>query len=193
MSRSKRGTARKSKRASAKKAARSSAKRKVVSNKASGAKKSAATAPKRRDPENLRARSFSAGLTVGDIAKSIGWYRDVLGFHVKEEWRHEGKLVGATVLAGAASFYLGQDDWAKGRDGKKGEGFRVHLATEQDVDQIAARVEASGGKLESEPADMPWGTRALPTTRCGCAWRARSVRAGGAPALVVRRVVRIAA
>lgn len=114
---------------------------------------------KRRTPETLRVRKVSAGLTVGDIDKSIAWYRDVLGCIVEEEWKDEDKLMGASMLAGAARFFLGQDDWAKGKDRKKGEGFRLHLATAQDIDEIAARVEAAGGKLESQPADMPWGTR----------------------------------
>ena len=119
---------------------------------------------KRRTPETLRARSVSVGLTVGDIQRSIAWYRDVLGCIVEEEWKHEGKLMGASMLAGAASFFLGQDDWAKGRDRKKGEGFRLHLATAQSVDEVAARIKASGGKLDSEPADMPWGVRAFALT-----------------------------
>jgi uncharacterized glyoxalase superfamily protein PhnB len=116
-------------------------------------------AAERRTSETLRVRSMSAGLTVGDIDKSIAWYRDVLGCIVEEEWKHEGKLMGASMLAGAARLFLGQDDWAKGKDRKKGEGFRLHLATAQDVDQIAARIKTAGGTLETEPADMPWGTR----------------------------------
>jgi uncharacterized glyoxalase superfamily protein PhnB len=115
----------------------------------------------RRTPETLRVRSVSAGLTVSDVNASIKWYRDVLGFVVEEEWKHEGKLTGASMLAGAARFFIGQDDWAKGRDRKKGEGFRLHLATAQSVDAVAARIKANGGKLESEPTDMPWGTRAF--------------------------------
>jgi uncharacterized glyoxalase superfamily protein PhnB len=115
----------------------------------------------RQTPETLRVRSVSAGLTVSDVNASIKWYRDVLGFVVEEEWKHEGKLMGASMLAGAARFFIGQDDWAKGRDRKKGEGFRLHLATAQSVDAIAARIKATGGKLESEPTDMPWGTRAF--------------------------------
>ena len=119
---------------------------------------------KRHQPEKLRARSLSAGLTVDDVQESIAWYRDVLGFHVEEEWEQDGKVMGASMIAGAARLFLGQDDWAKGRDRKKGEGFRLHLATAQDVDEVAKRVEASGGKLDSEPADMPWGVRAFAVT-----------------------------
>lgn len=115
----------------------------------------------RRMPETLRFRSVSPGLTVDDLQKSIAWYRDVAGFHVGELWREDGKVRGAEVMAGAARFYLGQDDWAKGRDRKKGEGLRLHLTTAQDVDEIATGITQRGGKLDSEPADMPWGTRAF--------------------------------
>lgn len=117
----------------------------------------AAKQPKRQQPETLRARGLSVGLTVGDIHKSIAWWRDVVGFFVEEEWKHEGKVMGASMLAGSARVVIGQDDWAKGRDRKKGEGFRLHLSTTQDVDEVAARIKANGGKLDSEPADMPWG------------------------------------
>ena len=119
---------------------------------------------KRQQPEKLRARGLSAGLTVDDIQESIAWYRDVLGFHVEEEWKDDGKLMGASMIAGAARLFLGQDDWAKGRDRRKGEGMRLHLATGQSVDEVAARIKASGGTLDSEPADMPWGTRAFAIT-----------------------------
>ena len=118
----------------------------------------------RRDhstPDTLRLRSISPALTVGDIDASVAWYRDVVGFFVKETWEHEGKLGGASLVAGAAHLFLGQDDWAKGRDRGKGEGFRLHLATAGDVDEIAAGIEERGGTLESPPADMPWGGRAF--------------------------------
>src|SRR5688572_26286181 len=74
----------------------------------------------RRVPETLRFRSVSPGLTVGDLQKSIAWYRDVAGFYVGELWRESGEVRGAEVMAGAARFFLGQDDWAKGRDRAKG-------------------------------------------------------------------------
>ena len=120
--------------------------------------------PQRQQPEKLRARGLSVGLTVDDIQKSIAWYRDVVGFHVEEEWEHEGKVMGASLVAGAARLVMSQDDWGKGRDRRKGEGIRMHLATGQDVDEVAARIKASGGRLDSEPADMPWGVRAFAIT-----------------------------
>lgn len=155
------------KKPAAKKASRKSAAKRPTAKK-SARKKSAtrkAALPKRRTPETLRFRSVSAGLTVGDLQKSIAWYRDVAGFYVGELWRGDnGEVRGAEVMAGAARFFLGQDDWAKGRDRKKGEGMRLHLTTAQNVDEIAAGIKQRGGKLDSEPADMPWGTRAFALT-----------------------------
>jgi uncharacterized glyoxalase superfamily protein PhnB len=96
---------------------------------------------------------------VNDVEKSLAFYRDVLGFTVGERWEREGKLEGAELKAGSAFFMIGQDDWAKGRDRRKGEGFRIYCETVQDVDELAARVKARGGTLTHEPRDQPWGMR----------------------------------
>ena len=116
--------------------------------------------PKRRSPETLRIRSVSPSFTVDDLQKSIAWYRDVLGCIVEEEWKDGEKLMGVSLLAGSARFYIAQDDWAKGRDRKKGEGVRLHLTTAQDIDELAARIKANGGKLDSEPREG-FGVRAF--------------------------------
>ncbi len=113
----------------------------------------------RTKPETLRLSSALPGLTVNDLEKSIAWYRDVMGFVVKEEFRQDGRIVGASVRAGAIDFMLGQDDFAKGRDRDKGVGFRMYCETRQDVDELAADIKARGGTLLSEPTDQPWGYR----------------------------------
>jgi lactoylglutathione lyase len=108
--------------------------------------------------------SVSPSLTVGDIQKSLEWYRDVLGFGVEERWEQDGKLAGVLVRAGEVQFMLGQDDWKKGRDRKKGEGFRLYCETKQDVDALARKIKARGVTLDQEPHDEPWGTRAFSLT-----------------------------
>jgi len=115
--------------------------------------------PKRRKPESLRLRDIAASLTVNDLQASLAWYRDIVGFTVDETWEHGGKVAGVSLKAGSAYVNLSQDDWARGRDRVKGEGFRLYLSTAQNVDQIAAVIKARGGKLASEPADQPWGAR----------------------------------
>jgi len=113
----------------------------------------------RAKAEALKMSEASPGLTVNDLEKSLAWYRDVLGFVVEERWEHEGKLMGVELRAGSVTFMIGQDDWKKGRDRKKGQGFRLYCTTTQDVDALAERIKARGGKLDQEPRDQPWGSR----------------------------------
>jgi uncharacterized glyoxalase superfamily protein PhnB len=107
----------------------------------------------------LKMSSASPGFTVNDLEKSLAWYRDVLGFVVEERWEQEGKLMGVSLQAGSVGFMIGQDDWKKGRNRKKGEGFRLYCTTTQDVDVLADRIVAQGGKLDQVPRDQPWGMR----------------------------------
>ena len=115
--------------------------------------------PPRKQPETLRLRSVSVGLTVNDVERSIAWYRDILGFVVLDEWKHEGKRLGATMRCGAVQIFLGQDDWKKGRDRLKGEGIRIYGRTVQDLDRLAAVIKAHGGVLTHDPKTESWGER----------------------------------
>jgi lactoylglutathione lyase len=116
---------------------------------------------RRHQPENLRLRSAGPSFTVSDVEKSLAFYRDVLGFTPKERWEEEGALRGVEMVAGKVSFWLGQDDWKKGRDRVKGQGFRMYCETSQDVDGIAQRMRDAGLTLLEEPKDEPWGGRAF--------------------------------
>jgi lactoylglutathione lyase len=118
-----------------------------------------ARSERRRQPETLRLRTAAIGLTVNDLQRSLAWYRDVLGFVVTDEWRSEGTLQGVEMRAGAVEIFLGQDDWKKGRDRLKGEGFRIYGRTVQDVDQLAAVIKARGVVLAHDPKTQPWGER----------------------------------
>ena len=106
-------------------------------------------------------RDATPSFTVNDIEKSLAWYRDVLGFTTGERWDDGGKLFGVEMAAGDVTFILGQDDWKKGRNRIKGEGFRIYCTTGQDVDRLAEGIKARGGTLLREPGDSPWGTRAF--------------------------------
>ena len=120
----------------------------------------ASKAPRARTaPQGLTLSSAAPSLTVNHVEKSIAWYRDVLGLVVKDRWEHEGKLMGVEMRAGGVTFMLGQDDWKKGRDRVKGEGFRLYCQTAQDADRLAEQIKARGGTLAQEPKDEPWGAR----------------------------------
>lgn len=112
----------------------------------------------RAQPESFRARTLSASLTVKDLATSLAWYRDVVGFTVDKEHERGGKLRAVSLSAGTVKILIGQDDGAKGLDRVKGEGFSLRMTTAQDIDELANRIKDRGGILDSEPADV-FGTR----------------------------------
>jgi len=115
--------------------------------------------PARRQPETLRLRSVSLSLTATDLQRSIAFYRDVLGFMMGDEWRDKGALMGVELHAGAVTFMLSQDDFAKGRDRVKGVGTRFYCGTAQDIDRLASQIRERGGVLGQEPKMMSWGSR----------------------------------
>lgn len=115
----------------------------------------------RHKPETLRLRAITPALTVQDIQASLEYYRDVLGFIVQDTFEDEGKINGALLRAGDVSFVLSQDDFAQGRDRKKGVGLRLWCSTAQDLDQLAHNIESRGGELAGPIQTHSWGARAF--------------------------------
>ena len=113
--------------------------------------------------EALQISTILPSFTVDDLQKSITFY-EALGFSVGERWEDNGTLLGVMMRAGKNEIGLSQDDWKKGRDRKKGIGMRLFMSTTQNVDEIAARAKSAGVKLNSEPHDTEWKTRAFEVT-----------------------------
>lgn len=111
--------------------------------------------------EPFRAQALAASLTVRDLAASTAWYRDVVGFTVEQQHERDGVLRAVSLKAGSVRILLGRDDGAKGWERVKGEGFSMMLTTDLSVDAVAARIQAHGWRLDSEPTDTPWGMRAF--------------------------------
>lgn len=102
-------------------------------------------------PTSLEARSLEASLTVRELAASLAWYRDVVGFTIAREYRRDERLVAIAIRAGSVELLLVQDDGARGTERAKGEGFSLQLTTTQDIDELAARIKGRGGVLDTEP------------------------------------------
>ncbi|MEO5904707.1 MAG: VOC family protein [Gemmatimonadaceae bacterium] len=117
------------------------------------------TAPTPATDKNFDAASLMASITVNDMATSVAWYRDALGFEVGQQFDRDGRVAATQISAGAVRLLLNQEDGAKGADRKKGQGISLQFSTSQNIDAIADRARSHGATLVSEPTDMPWGAR----------------------------------
>jgi catechol 2,3-dioxygenase-like lactoylglutathione lyase family enzyme len=94
----------------------------------------------------------------------VHFYTEVLGFIVIEQMSDGAALQGVMLKAGMCKLGLSQDDWAKGRDRKKGEGVRIWCDTVQDIDALAVRIRGAGGVLADEPKNQPPGEHSISVT-----------------------------
>jgi uncharacterized glyoxalase superfamily protein PhnB len=115
----------------------------------------------RTEPAPFLGRSLSLSLTVKDLQESLVWYHEVIGFSIDQRYERDGKLAGVSLNAGSVRILINQDDGARGWDRTKGEGFSYYISTDQNIDDLARGIRARGGRLDSDPADMPWGVRAF--------------------------------
>lgn len=84
----------------------------------------------RTEPETLRLRATNPIFTVTDLERSIRFYTDVLGLIVGERYTgSDGTVQGVMLKAGACGLGLSQDDWAKGRDRRRGVAVRIWCTT----------------------------------------------------------------
>jgi uncharacterized glyoxalase superfamily protein PhnB len=113
--------------------------------------------------EALQISAIVPSITVDDLQKSLTFY-EALGFTVDDRWEENGALLGVMLRAGKSQIGLSQDDWKKGRDRKKGIGMRLYMSTTQNVDEIAARAKGAGIRLDAEPHDTEWKSRAFEVT-----------------------------
>ncbi len=105
----------------------------------------------------LNAKTAFPSLTVSDLAKSLHFYVDALGFEIVHRSEVDGVLRFAMLKAGNVTLGIGQDDFAKGRDRVKGTGARLWFETDQDLTALANRAKAAGVKLDGDPAPLSWG------------------------------------
>ena len=137
--------------------ARAKAAKRTRGPRAAASRRTGGRAKERRSPDRqtLRLRAFEPTFTVDDVERIERFYTGIVGFVVDQRWAEGGKVQGLLLKAGNSRLGLSQDDWAKGRDRKKGVGFSLWCETEQDIDALAARIKAAGGQLADGPKDEP--------------------------------------
>jgi lactoylglutathione lyase len=107
-------------------------------------------------------RSFPM-LSVEDLARSLEFYRDLLGFTLAYRFPDGDDAVFVTVTAGTSEIGLGQLQDGPPRHGqpqRPATGHRVELCVDvDDVDATVDRVRRAGVRVVVEPAQQPWGER----------------------------------
>lgn len=125
---------------------------------------------------------MAVALTCKDIAKSVAFYRDQLGFTMKESWPNEDEPMWCNLLLGSQSVMLGQsfdpgaaEKMCAGdaeaaaqfkaqaqafRDHRAGVGIQTYLMVE-DVDAYDARIRSNGVTPLTEPKTQFYGIREI--------------------------------
>ncbi len=104
------------------------------------------------------------GLLVKDMAVMIRFYRDVLGFEIKEDENTSNVYL---VKDGTLFLLYGRDDFEKMTDRKyeyiKGINGHFEIAlyvdTFKEVDEEYAKAVSKGATSVLEPTTEPWGQR----------------------------------
>ena len=92
-----------------------------------------------------------------DVQRALGFYRDLLGFKLVDEFRHEGKPVYARLRApggdGTIALHLAGPGTPLASDG-----VRLYFEI-REVDDFCRKLQAKGFYITQMPRMMPWGWR----------------------------------
>lgn len=98
-----------------------------------------------------------------DIATSITFYTDVLGFETEFTLPDDnGTVVHASVKRGEVSIMFGRLNPSNPHDqGELGKGVALYttVADSEDIDGLFAQARKAGAKVVQEPTDQFWGHR----------------------------------
>ncbi len=94
---------------------------------------------------------------AADVQRALGFYRDLLGFKLVDEFRHEGIPVYARLRApggdGTIALHLAGPGTPLASDG-----VRLYFEI-REVDEFCRKLQAKGFYITQMPRMMPWGWR----------------------------------
>jgi catechol 2,3-dioxygenase-like lactoylglutathione lyase family enzyme len=126
------------------------------------AKKRAATSP---STQSIEAKSGSAPklhfnhamVYVADVDRAIGFYRDLLGFHLIEDFRHENKPVYARLRAPGGDGTIALHQAGQGAS-VASDGVRLYFEV-KELDDFCRELQEKNFYVTQLPKMMPWGWR----------------------------------
>ncbi len=115
-----------------------------------------------------RATSVFPMLSVADLGRSLGFYRDVLGGEQTYRFPPDGEAAFVVLRLGSSDLGLGAMDATPpihGRPLRPATGHRVELCVYvRDLDETVASLRSSGAPVVLEPVAQPW-VSGSPTSR----------------------------
>jgi catechol 2,3-dioxygenase-like lactoylglutathione lyase family enzyme len=129
----------------------------------SAALKSAAlkpAAPKTRPARPAKGAPLSfnhAMVYCRDVERSLGFYHDILGMKMLDEFRYEGKAVYARLVAPGGEGTIALHQAGPGAS-VAADGVRLYFEIE-DLDNFCQQVKRKGIYFSQLPQMMPWGWR----------------------------------
>jgi len=95
-------------------------------------------------------------LTARDLPRSLGFYRDLLGFTVTYQFPDDGDPVYVSMQLGDSTLGIGAEESGVPREG--GHAFEMCVYAD-DCDAAVQLLRSAGVPVIEEPADQPWGER----------------------------------
>ncbi|MBD5786502.1 VOC family protein [Cellulosimicrobium terreum] len=99
-------------------------------------------------------RSLFPILTVADVERSLGFYRDLMRGTVEYAFPDDGPPVYVSVHVGASPLGIGLDDGSTGS-----AGVTTLWVYVDDCDRAVEHLAAAGVPVIEPPTDQPWGER----------------------------------
>jgi len=98
-----------------------------------------------------------AMIYVADVERGLGFYRDLLGFKLIEDFRHENKAVYARLRAPGGEGTIALHQAGSGAS-VASEGVRLYLEV-RELDEFCRKLQQKGFYITQLPQMMPWGWR----------------------------------
>jgi predicted lactoylglutathione lyase len=130
---------------------------------------------------SVTARSFSVALPIDDRVRAMAFYQEAFGFEPIGEPAEDGVPEPLMFRTDEGALLLlvprGGFGWVLGGGRELAEPgtseclLGLSLATEDEVDELVARVRRAGGAVPADPEYKPWGYTALCADLDGHVWQ----------------------
>jgi catechol 2,3-dioxygenase-like lactoylglutathione lyase family enzyme len=114
-------------------------------------------APQPESPAGDKLSFNHAMVYVKDVQRALGFYHDLLGFKLVDEFRYEGKPVYSRLRAPGGDGTIALHQAGPGTS-LASDGVRLYFEI-RELDEFCRKLQAKGFYITQLPRMMPWGWR----------------------------------